>query len=187
MSFSAKLKTYGNNIRNKLFNSQPADAADLSKPTSTELDLPDPSSICLHCLFGGLVARGSLALEALGLKKPADRSGASTEFVIFIPPIHIVSGMNVEIIQQHIIKLENLKGSFEEALQSNLNHFVCSPEYLEFRIKELNQEIEELRQIYELEQKNSIHREQERRFRREFKWHNRSTLLKYLNSFFLIQ
>ncbi len=140
MSFSAKLKTYGNNIRNKLFNSQPADAAELSKPTSAEFDLPDPSSICLHCLFEGLVARGSLALKALGLKKPADPSGASTEFVISVPPILIVPGMNAEIFQQHIIKLEKLKEGFEKALQPN-GYCLSSPEWLESRIKELNQEM----------------------------------------------
>ena len=170
MSLSEKLKVLVNKILNKFFNSQPTE---LPKPTAAKSDespvspkvttvsRKEPFSICLHCLVGGvvrgLVARVSRTLEELGFAEhdPND--------LLPIEPIRIVPGMNLKTIQKHIIKMEQLRGRFEQAKKS---HMAGTP-WLKIRITKLDQDIEELRQTYEREQRDSLERERERRIRWE--------------------
>ncbi len=82
-------------------------------------------------------------------------------------PIRVVQGMNLKNIQKHIIENEELRARFEMVL--HMEQFNSSPQWFELRIKELDQEIEELQRILEIEQRDSLQREKERRIYWEIK------------------
>ena len=187
MSALCKLKVQSNNILLKKFpNSQPGDA-ESPKPTAKKLEENSvnclvspkvttvspkpPFSICLHCATEDIRARFNGLLVALRLAKyrPVPWSLNLTA----LPPILIVPGMNVEIIREHIIKTEKLRDSFERAMQSS--GLVLKTSWLESRIRELDQEIKQLRQIYEIDLRDSLQRELTRR---EFERENRAMRLK---------
>lgn len=175
-------------VLDKDSNSQ-SDGAESPKPTAEKVKeyqtnclvppkvmpvLPNPpSSICLHCLFEVLRASFIGAFVALGLVR--NRPGPWVVNLSPIPPIYIVPGMNVEIIREHIIKTEQLRDRYEIIIQSG--HYVGF-KWFENRRNQLNQEIVELRQIYELELRDSLQRERLRLDRREFERQNRAIRLK---------
>ena len=135
---------------------------------------PNPhSSICLHCLVEDIRASFSGVLVALGLVR--NRPGPWVVNLAPIPPIRIVPGMNVEIIREHIIKTEELRDRYEIIIQSG--HYVGF-KWFENRRNQLNQEIVELRQIYELELRDLLERERQRLDRREFERQNRAIRMK---------
>lgn len=103
-----------------------------------------------------------------GMKVYFPEGNSAIDLVGSTRPIQIVQGMNIEIIRKQIIGNEELRARFEMVL--HMEQFKSSPQWFELRIKELDQEIEELQQIFEIEQRDSLQREKERQIYWEMKW-----------------